>query len=150
MSIYSEELLLSRLDADALEHISLKPFLNMFFHMFDSPHYLLANGLMVSKFIIPCSKVDAYGLCVDVAKLYDVTLTSKKKRRTAEILLKINQIPSDVVGQYGNVQRPHKTEIRGQFVINSLYHMGLLVSKLSIERGKMLDELEKDLPEALS
>lgn len=143
MSIYREELLSSRLDIDALEHIKLKPFLDMLYHMFKAPHYLLTNGLMVSKFIVTCPKVEPFGLCVDVAKLYDTAFISKKKRLTVEVLLKINQIPTDSAS-HGTAPRPYKNELRAQFVINSLYYMGLLVSKLSIERGKTLDEMEKD------
>lgn len=143
MSIYREELLLSRLDVDALENVKIKPFLEMLYHMFKVPHYLLANGLMVSKFVVACPKVEPFGLYIDVVKLYDTAFTSKKKRLTVETLLKINQIPTDSA-DHGTAQRPYKNELRTQFVINSLYYMGLLVGKLSTDRGVTLDEMKKD------
>lgn len=152
MAIYTEELLSSRLDVGSLQKVSLAPFLVMLHKMFSRPHFLLANGFMVSAFIVSSPIINRQGLCIDVMKLYDRAATGKPERRVVEALIKIAEIHDEsAAARYGVAPRPgvSRSEMRLQFVVNTLHHMGLLVSKLSIERGKTLDEMEKDLPDSL-
>lgn len=143
MSLYTEELLTSRLNVEMLDLLDKKTFLPMLYKLFENPHYLMANGLMASKLIVSSPKIDWQGLCVDVVKLYDRTATSNKTRRIAEMLISIARIEDNEYSIYmsGNPP-PSKMELRSQFVVNTMYHMGFLVSALSVERSKTLDELD--------